>query len=114
MKLPRPGDLDKVVQIRRATFVDNGREKLATFGDLGATIRAKKTDLSDGERWRGAQVSAQITARFVVQSTIFTRAILHADQIICGGVTFDIVSLKFLPDCRERWREIGVVAEKPQ
>jgi hypothetical protein len=114
MKLPRPGDLNKVVQIRRAAFVDNGLEKLATFGNHGATIRAKKTDLSDGERWRGAQVSAQISSRFVVQSTNFTRGILHADQIACEGVTFDIVGIKALPDCRDRWLEIGVVAEKPQ
>jgi head-tail adaptor len=102
--------LKSVVQVRRAMIYDTGLRETEVFRDFGTPIRAKKTDISDGERWRAAQVSAQISARFIVRGTAFTRAILHSDKFFCGGIDYDITGIKEVPDLDGRFLEISAVA----
>lgn len=110
MGVKLPPTLKSVVQVRRATFGHDGFSKTKVFGNLGTPIRAKKTDMSDGERWRAAQVSAKISSRFIVRGTNFTRAILPSDELVCGGVDYEITGIKDVPECDGRFREISVVA----
>ena len=46
------------VQFRRAALVDDGFADAEVWADLGAPVWAAKTDVSDGERFRAAQVQA--------------------------------------------------------
>lgn len=109
MKSPRVGALREVIQIRRATLVDDGSAETEVFADHGSTIRAKKTDLSDGEQWRASQVAAKVSSRFIVQGTAFTRDLTPADQIRCKALDYEITGIKEVPDTNGRFLEINVV-----
>lgn len=88
------GDLDRRVQFRRATLVDDGFQQVETWGNHGNPVWASKTDVSDGERWRAGEVGASITTRFVVRSSTFTRDLTPKDRLICDGPEYDISGIK--------------------
>ncbi|MDG3040441.1 head-tail adaptor protein [Roseicyclus marinus] len=88
------GKLDRRVQFRRASLVDNGFEEVETWADHGAAMYAEKLDLSDGERWRAGEVAAQVTTRFRVRSSAFTRSLTPKDRMVCEGLTYDIAGIK--------------------
>ena len=90
------GNLDRRVQIRRATLVDDGFQQVEQFTDHGDPIWASKTDVSDGERMSAGAVSASLTARFVVRSSAFTRDLTAKDTLTYKGVTFAIFGIKEL------------------
>lgn len=88
------GSLDRIVQFRRAVLADDGMTRSETWQDLGGKVWAGKSDVSDGERWRAAEVAAQITSRFVVRWSAFTAGITPRDRLVCEGRTYDIVGIK--------------------
>lgn len=88
------GKLDRRVQFQRSTLTDNGLEDVQTWADHGLPVWASKTDVSDGERLRADQVSANLTARFVVRWSSFTADLTAKDRIIYAGETFDIFGIK--------------------
>ena len=86
---------DRRLQFLRRARVDDGFTSAAgAFVDLGAPLWGARDDVSDGERYAAAQVSAQVTARFVVPWTDFTASIGTGDRIRCEGVTYDISGIK--------------------
>lgn len=99
------GRLDRLVQFQRATITDDGFSGVETFADHGAAVWAEKTDVSDGERARAGEVSAQITSRFHVRSSAFTRDLTPADRLIYDQRTFNIYGIKEL-EGRNRLLEI--------
>lgn len=105
----RRGQLDRIVQFRRATLSDDGFGKVETWADYGPPMPASKTDVSDGERWRAQEVSSLITTRFVIRWNATTIALTPKDALICEGRTYNIVGIKELPE-RRRWLEITAAA----
>lgn len=90
----RAGDLDRRVQFQRAALVDNGFGEVEVFSDHGTPVWAKKTDVSDGERLRAGEVSATLTARFLVRWSEFTADLTPRDRLIYAGATFAIFGIK--------------------
>lgn len=88
------GALDRRVQFRRAALVDDGFTEVEVWADHGAPVWAGRTDISDGERWRAAEVQAAVTTRFTVRSSSFTRDISPRDRLVCEGLTHDISGIK--------------------
>lgn len=82
------------VQFRRVTLQDDGFSSSGLWGDYGRAQRASKKDMSDAERWRAGQVSATVTARFVVPYSRFSAGINPADRLVCNGVEYDIFGVK--------------------
>lgn len=85
---------DRRIQFRRATQADDGLGIVATWEDHGTPIWAGKGDISDSERLRAGEVAAQITTRFRVRSSAFTRALTAKDRLVCDGVEYDISGVK--------------------
>jgi SPP1 family predicted phage head-tail adaptor len=110
------GSLDRRVQFRRAGLVDEGYSTSIKWDaaapendDHGLPVWAKKTDVSDAERWRAGEVSASITTRFVVRWSSFTRGITPKDRLFCEGLTYDISGIKEI-EGRRQWLEITASA----
>lgn len=86
----RSGSLDRKITIQRATMVPNAAgEDVPTWADL-VTVRASKTDIPDGERWRAAEVAATITTRFQVRWNALTASVTPKDRIICEGRVYEV------------------------
>ena len=90
------GKLDRRIQFRRYTESDDGFQMVKTWADHGTPVSAHKQDISDGERMRADAVSATLTARFEVRSSIFSRALTAKDALTYNGVTFAIYGIKEL------------------
>ena len=88
------GNLDRRVQFRRARLDDNGLIKAEVWEDLGRCVWASKRDVSDTERWRAAEVQAQISTRFVVRWSPFTAGVTPKDRLIAEGLEYDISGIK--------------------
>ena len=99
------GKLDRRIQFQRFTLTDDGFGQVEAFANLGKTIAAGKRDISDGERMRAGEVSAQITSRFHVRSSAFTRDLTPADRLVYDGRTYSIYGIKEL-EGRKRLLEI--------
>ncbi|MGY9046066.1 hypothetical protein P775_14235 [Puniceibacterium antarcticum] len=103
--------LDRALQIRRATLADDGYSKTEVFADFGAPIRGGKVEVSDGERWRAAQVGASISARFTVRRTEFTVQLGPQDRILCEGREYEITGIREHSQDPRRFYEIAATAE---
>lgn len=101
----KAGDLDRLVQFRRASLSDDGFTSIETFADHGSPVWAKKADLSDGERLRAGEVSAVITTRFTVRYSAFSADLTPKDELSCEGRTYAIFGIKEVGG-RRRWLEI--------
>ncbi|WP_127104365.1 head-tail adaptor protein [Pararhodobacter zhoushanensis] len=88
------GQLDQEVQFLRASKTDNGVEQVETFTALGDPVWAERVYASDGEKWRAQQVQAQISARFKLWSSAFSRGLTLKDRLSCGGELYDITGIK--------------------
>lgn len=98
----RAGALDRTIIIQRATYANNAAgEPVPTWSTL-VTTRASKEDLSDGERWRAAEVAATVTCRFAVRWNALTSSVTPKDRILYAGRTYDISHVK------ELGRQVGL------
>ncbi len=106
------GTLDRRIQFRRGTLTDNGLSSSFQWNTAdpaadnhGTPVWAKKTEISDGERWRAGTVEASLTTRFVIRWSSFTADITAKDRLVCEGVTYNIVGIKEA-EGRRQWLEI--------
>lgn len=105
------GDLDRLITIERATATANAfNEPIATWSTL-LSLRAKRTDASDGERFASGQVGSFLVTRFVVRSSSATRDILPSDRIVHDGKTYNIHGIKETQDGRRKFIEITAAAD---
>ena len=88
------GKLDRRVTILRSLVQDDGLQATLSAPLPIGTIWASKVDVSDAERQRSGIIGAEITARFQVRSSEFSRCILPSDLLHCGGVDYDITGIK--------------------
>ncbi|MEH6834812.1 head-tail adaptor protein [Falsihalocynthiibacter arcticus] len=105
------GALKQVVQFLRAAAGDDGFSETEVFAAYGAPVRSKKEDASDGEVWRAAQVSATITARFIVRRTIFTSGITPRDRLRCEARDYEITGIREVAESRRRYFEMSATTE---
>lgn len=99
----RAGELDRRIDILRATFTKNAlNEEVPNWGTLVEGLSAKKRDVSDGERMRAQQVSAEITTRFTIRWSSIVSGVNSRDRVRCEGRTYDIFSVK------EIGRRVGI------
>ena len=88
------GKLDRRVQFRRATTADDGFTQVDTWGNHGSPVWAEKMEISDGERYRAAEVAAHISCRFRVRYSAFAAGITPIDRLTCEGREYDISGIK--------------------
>jgi SPP1 family predicted phage head-tail adaptor len=88
------GKLDRRVQFRRFTLIDDGFAQVESWVDHGSAVWAERRLVSDREQVAAAQVAARITARFVVRWSNLTGAITPKDRLICEGREYDITGVK--------------------
>jgi SPP1 family predicted phage head-tail adaptor len=103
------GPLDRLLQFRRYAEVDDGFGMAQFWSDHGDPVWAAKADVSDGERWRGGEVAASITTRFLVRWSAFTADLTPKDRLTCDGRQYDIFGIKEGKG-RHQWLEITAAA----
>lgn len=104
------GKLDRQLQFERFTTTDDGFSTVEVWATHGDPIWCEKKDISDGERWRASEVQANITTRFVVRYSTFTRDITPKDRLTFEGSTCNISGIKEVGG-RRRFFEITAAAE---
>lgn len=88
------GQLDRRIQFERYVLgYDQHNQPIETWVDI-AQRWASKTDVSDGEKLRAAQVGASLSTRFVVRYDSITKTITAADRIVYEDKTYTIVGIK--------------------
>lgn len=92
----RVGKLDRRIQFQRYTVDDDGFSEVKIWADHGSEIWASKVDLKDWEKLRGDGASAELTSRFRVRSSSFTRGLTAKDALKYRGVTYEIFGIKEL------------------
>jgi SPP1 family predicted phage head-tail adaptor len=107
------GRLDHRVQFRRFTETDDGYGMTEAWANHGTPVWASKTDISDGEKWRAAEVSASITTRFWVRYSTFTQGLTPKDRLACDGREYDISGIKEV-GARHSYFEITAAARVDQ
>lgn len=100
------GRLDRKITIERATYAANAlNEQIPSWGTF-ISVRARKRDLSDGERVEAGQVSAALISRFVIRSSDDARTVTPNDRLTYGGATWNIQGVKEAEEGRDRFIEI--------
>lgn len=104
------GKLDRRVTLFRfGTTYDEFNQPTESWTEIGKRW-ASKSDASDGEKLRAAQVGASVTTRFQMRFDSLTRTLTAADQIECEGIRYAISGVKETEGRREG---IEVTAARP-
>lgn len=91
----KAGALDRRITIQREvqTGTDAYNVPIMEWVDL-ATVAAAVTPVSDGERWRAAEVSAEVTTRFLIRYSPQVADVNPKDRIRYEGRLYDIYGVK--------------------
>lgn len=90
----RSGELDRRIQLQRLGAGRNSFNEPATEFEPFATVWAKVTPISDGERARARQTSATATHRFLIRYSGQVAGITAKDRVFYNGQAFDISGVK--------------------
>lgn len=102
------GALDRRLQFRRVTETNTGLGLEQTWANHGSAVWGSRKDISDGEKAAAGGVYAEVSARFVIRSSIFARGITPKDEFTCDGRLWRIVGMKELG--RRDYIELTAVA----
>ena len=90
----RAGDLNRRAMLMApATETDDLGGEVTVWAEVGQ-VWAQKTEISDAERVRAAQIGTAITTRFVVRWSSLTRQIAENWRIRCDGALHSVVHPK--------------------
>lgn len=90
----RAGDLNRRVALERHGVArDEWNNPIEGWGPL-ATVWASKTDVSDTERLRAAEVGSTLTTRFVIRWSRTVADLNAKDRLTCEGLAYGIVGVK--------------------
>lgn len=103
------GQLDRRIRFLRGQKVDDGFANIDQWQDHGTPVWASRRDVSDAEKAGEGTVYAEVSARFRVRSSSFTRGILPTDRLVESGQVFEIIGIKQLG--RRDFLEITGVAK---
>jgi head-tail adaptor len=94
----KAGSLDRRLTLRRrqAGAKSGFGTPSTVWADLASDIACRRTPLLDAERTRAAQVGATVTDRFVIRWARAWADVNPKDQLVCEGVSFNIVAVKEL------------------
>lgn len=93
----RAGALDRRIQFLRATAVDDGlATRPGSYLPHGDPVWAGRQDIRDGEKVAAGSIYGEVSCRFTVRSTTFTRGITTKDVLVEGRWHFEIIGLKDL------------------
>lgn len=105
------GDLDRSIVIQRSTVMANSlNEPIETWADF-ATLRAKRSDVADGEKFAAGQVGAFAMSRFVIRHSTITKGIKPVDRVSYAGAVWNIKGIKETKDGRNRFLELTCVKD---
>jgi len=93
----KAGRLDRRITIMRASLSANAlNEHEETWLDI-ATVWASKEDISDSERIRAQEVSAEITTRFQIRHSSAVADVNPKDRVRFEGRVYDVYGVKEIP-----------------
>lgn len=101
---------DVRIQFAELQLVDDGLQRVEKPVAVGHPVRAQRTDVSDGEKFRSGQDAAWKMARFVVRLNSFTATLTPSHRLMSGQQDFEILGIKGIGNQR-RWLEITAVAK---
>jgi len=107
------GQLNRRITISTATKAEDAvGQGIPTWVPL-ATVWAKYTPVSDGEKVRANEVFSDLMARFIIRYSTVVANVDTKAQITFDGRTFDVSGVKEIE--RRRWIEITASArgERP-
>lgn len=92
---------DRLIQFRRAAVQTDGFGTRLVWNianppsdNHGAAVDGYRRDISDGEKAVAGTIYAEVSARFVVRSSAFSRDITAKDRLVEGGRVFEIIGIK--------------------
>lgn len=89
--------MNRRVQILRAGTVTTGLStKTGPLAPYGPPQRAAREDVGSDEKAQAATVYGEVSARFTLRSTEFTRTITAKDSLREGGRVFRIIGMREL------------------
>lgn len=105
------GELDQRIRFERVLSDrdDMGGRTEEGWFPLGPKCWAKRTDMSDGERFAAEEKAAVRMTRFVVRSSRMTRDVTARDRIVHKGVVYEITGAKETADGRFNYIEFTTV-----
>lgn len=105
-------ELDRFITIVKLD-VETGRNEMnePIYGTETTTYRAKRSDVSDGEKFQAGGVGGFLSARFIIRSSIRSRAINASDELHHANQKWNIVGIKETQDGRNRFLEISATSE---
>lgn len=107
------GNLDRRIQIQRATVAPSPYnepiETWLTVSELWAGVK----DVSAGEAYKAAEVDAEISTRFTVRFSHFANGINPKDRVVWDGKTYNITAVRRVQN-RDSYIEIDAVARADQ
>ncbi len=106
------GDLDRRITVER--YNESARDEFneATGAwESYTTVWASRQDVSDAEKVTADQVNAVRSSRFVIRSSIKSRAITPNDRINYNSLLWDIHGIKETREGRKRFLEITAMAQ---
>lgn len=83
--------LDRLISIERAVITTDPFGGDSYVWSELAEVWAEVKPISDGERWRAAQVLASVTTRFRIR---WGAGVKVTDRIIYDGLVYDIAAVK--------------------
>lgn len=101
---------DVRISFKGPQIVDDGVQRVEQMTPVGHPIRAQKTDVSDGEKFRSGQDAAWLISRFIVRHNSFTATLTPSHRLICAGREYEILGIKETEQHR-RWLEITAVVK---
>ena len=102
------GDMNRRVELQRATVTRNEfNEEIETWATL-ATVWARKDDVSAAESFRAQEVGAQLTTRFRIRYSATVATLNPRDRLLYAGRLYNITGVR--EKQRNRWLEVDCVA----
>lgn len=103
-------ELDRRISFEKVVFDDDGLRRQERYQPVGSLVWAKKTDLSDGEKFRAGQDAAWLVRRFVVRWNSFASSLTPSHRLIFEGEGCEILGIKEV-EGRRRWLEITAISK---
>lgn len=89
------GALDRRIQFLRAPLIDDGfAARPGDYAPLGSAVWGSRQDIRDSEKAEADTIYGEVSCRFQIRSTSFSRTITLKDRLVEGGRQFEILGIK--------------------
>jgi head-tail adaptor len=104
------GTLDRRLQFRAATTIDDGLAVTETWANTGPVYPCRVAQFRADEAQAGGQVQAKQSTRFTVRYDAFTSTITPLNRIVYEGDEYDIVARQEAANTRRAYLEFVAAA----